>query len=289
MTNCSRASVSHGTPGAETRRAPFGALLVSRGCQAGLVLAADKLWIGFHATLGVIHTLVLVFFGYPDAHDRLENAPHDQAGHEDPDKDGDGADDLAAEAGVAVGNRHQQQAEQTADAVNRDGTDGVVNAQLVQGHNAYHNQQATEGTEDGCQKRSGSVRAGSDGYQASQCTVQEHGQVSFAKHQSGKDQSRETATSRCGVGVHEHDGDVVRGFCGGSCQNRATVEAEPAHPQDEGAQSGEGQVGAGNGTDLAVRAVFAFTGTQQEHTSQGRSCTSHVYDARAGKVTVAKI
>src|SRR5690554_1584753 len=289
MTNCSRASVSHGTPEAETRRAPFGALLVFRGCQIDLLLAADKLWIGFHSTLGVIHTFVLVLFGDPDTHDRLEDAPDNQAGHEDPDKDGDGADDLATEAGVAVGNRYQQQTEQTADTVNGDGTNRVINAQLVQGDNAYDYQQTTKGTEDGRQQRSGGVRASGDGHQASECTVQKHGQVSLAKHQAGKDQGREATTGCCSIGVHEHDGYVVGRFCRGGRQNRATVEAEPAHPQDEGTQSGQGQVGTRNGTDLTVRAVFAFTSTQQEHASQSCSRTGHVNDTGAGKVTEAQV
>ena len=72
-------------------------------------------------------------------------------------------------------------------------------------------------------------------------------------------------------------------------QYRTTVETEPAHPQDEGTQSGQRHVGAREGTDFTVGAVFAFTRAKQQYASQGRSGTCHVYDAGAGEVTEAKI
>src|SRR5690554_486415 len=63
------------------RGAPTGAPLAF-GFAAGLLLAADKLRIGFHATLRQVHTFVLVFLGYPDTHHRFDDAPDNQAHYE---------------------------------------------------------------------------------------------------------------------------------------------------------------------------------------------------------------
>src|SRR3989338_1056671 len=48
-----------------------------------------------------------------------------------------------------------------------------------------------------------------------------------------------------------------------------------------------GRVGPGNGVDLAIRAVLAFTCAEQQYASQGSSSASHVHYARTGEVEEA--
>ena len=72
-------------------------------------------------------------------------------------------------------------------------------------------------------------------------------------------------------------------------QYRAAVETEPAHPQDEGTQGSQRQVGTGDSVYFTVRTVLAFTSTQQQHTSQSSSSTSHVNDAGTSKVREAQV
>src|SRR5690606_1202331 len=138
-------------------------------------------------------------------------------------------------------------------------------------------------------QRQRSIRAGSNGNQASQSTVQRHGQIRFAEEQVTQQQSTDQTTSRRCVSVQEYQSYRMCIADIAEFQHRTTVKAEPAHPQDEGTQSGQRQVSTRNGTDLTVRAVFAFTGTQQNYTRQSRSSARQVNDAGTGEVFEAHI
>src|SRR5690606_13875377 len=70
---------------------------------------------------------------------------------------------------------------------------------------------------------------------------------------------------------------------------RPSVEAEPAHPQDENTQRGERHVAAGYGIDLTTGPVLATARTEQQHTGQRRSGASHVDDAGAGIIGIAQL
>src|SRR5690606_12646947 len=140
---------------------------------------------------------------------RFDDAPDNQAHYERPDEDGQGTDQLAGEAGVAVGDRYQQQAKQTAHTVGRDGADRVVDAQLVQSHDAQYHQQAAQCAPDSGGQCARGGGLGSDHYQAGDGAVQQHGQIGFTEHEAGSQQGADRATgSRC-VGVQEHHGDRV--------------------------------------------------------------------------------
>ena len=91
-----------------------------------------------------------------------------------------------------------------------------------------------------------------DGHQAGQSAVQGHGQVRLLEPDAGQNQGRNQTTGSGGVGVQEDDGNRVGGVGRGGLQNRTAVEAEPAHPQDEGTQSRHRQVGTRNGVDFTV-------------------------------------
>ncbi len=132
-----------------------------------------------------------------------------------------------------------------------------------------------------------SQRLGSDGNQASQCTVQCHGQVSLAEQDAGNNQTGDQTTSSSSVGVDEDLGNSVGIGDVGYNQLRTTVEAEPAQPQDEHTQSGQRQVGARDGVDLTVGAVLALTSAQQQHTGQSSGSTGHVNHTGTGEVEEA--
>src|SRR5690606_16061166 len=83
-------------------------------------------------------------------------------------------------------------------------------------------------------------------------------------------------------------GNVVGRSHVGDLQLGATVETEPAHPQDEDTQGGQRQVAAGDGIDLTVGTVLALTRTEQQYTSQSGSSTGHVDDTGTGAVGVAQ-
>ena len=80
--------------------------------------------------------------------------PDDQGSDEDPDEDGDGTDDLAGEARTVVGDRHQQQTQQTDHTVHGDGTDRIVDLQFVQRHDAEDHQDTAQSAPDGGNQRS---------------------------------------------------------------------------------------------------------------------------------------
>src|SRR6056297_2648599 len=257
-------------------------------CQR-LLLAAHKLRIGFHAALGQIHTFVLVFFRDSDAHDGFQDAPDNQAGNEYPDEDGEHADQLTHKGGVCVGQENREDTPDTHHTVYRDGTDRIVNAQLVHGYDGEDHQGTTDGANDDGQQGRRVCRLGGNCNQASQGTVQGHGQVGLAKHQTRHDQGGNQTTGCSCVGVQEHVGNFVGDTDATELQGRTTVEAEPAHPQDEGTKRCQRQVGTGEGADFAFCAVLAFTGTEEENTSQSPCCASHVDDAGTGVVAVAKL
>ena len=171
----------------------------------------------------------------------------------------------------------------------RDGADRVVDAQLVQGHDTQHHQDTAQCTPDSGGQCAGSGRLGSDHHQAGDGAVQQHGQVSLAEHQACCQQGGNGTTGGGSVGVQEYHGYGVGAGDIAQFQHRATVEAEPAQPQDEGTQGSQRHVGTREGADFAVGAVLAFTGTQQENTGQGSCSTSHVYDAGAGEVAEAQV
>ena len=68
----------------------------------------------------------------------------------------------------------------------------------------------------------------------------------------------------------------------------AAVKAEPAEPENQGAKRRKRQVTAGDGEDLAARAVLALARSEQQHAGErGRGATK-VNDAGAGEIQKAQ-
>ena len=110
-------------------------------------LTLHEFRVGFHTAVCDIHAFVLFLFADTDAHDRFQDAPHDQAGNEYPDEDGSGTDQLTREAHITVGYRYQHQAQETHHTVYGDCTYRIVDLQLVQSQDAEDYQHTTQGTE----------------------------------------------------------------------------------------------------------------------------------------------
>ena len=65
-----------------------------------------------------------------------------------------------------------------------DGTDRIVDLDLVHGHDAAHHDRTTDGTDDHCQQGRGIGRLRGNGHQAGESAVQGHGQVRLAEHEA---------------------------------------------------------------------------------------------------------
>src|SRR5690606_33832119 len=73
--------------------------------------------------------------------DQVNHTPDHDAGDEHPGEDRQQADQLGDEGGLGIGQRHGEQAPHAGGAVHRDGSDRVIDAQLVQRQDAHHRQQ----------------------------------------------------------------------------------------------------------------------------------------------------
>ncbi len=236
-----------------------------------------------------VHTHQLFLFADPQAHGGLEQAPDDQGGDKDPAEDDGGTQQLGTEGGAFVGEGHHHQAEQAAHPVYRDGTDRIIDLHAIEGDDGVDHQGTGEGADQAGEQRAGGGRVGGNGDQAAEGAVEDHGEIRLAPGELADQQGADHTGGRGGVGVDEDgaDGGGVSGA--GERELGAAVEAEPAHPQDQGAQGRQRQVGAGDGVDLALLAIFATTGAEQQHGGEGSGGARHVHDAGAREVGEARL
>ncbi|MNQ98641.1 hypothetical protein D3C85_1143450 [compost metagenome] len=171
----------------------------------------------------------------------------------------------------------------------RDGTDRIIDLQAIEGDDGVDHQGPGQGADQAGKQRAGGGRVGGDGDQTAEGAVEDHGEIRLAPGELADQQGADHTGGRGGVGVDEHgaNGGGVSGA--GERQLGATVEAEPAHPEDQGAQGRERQVGAGDGMDLPLLAIFAATGAEQQHGGQGGGGTRQVDDAGAREVGEARL
>ena len=116
-----------------------------------LTVLADALEVrvGFHADLLRVATEHLFLFADADAHGVFEDQPDDAGGDQDEDAGGDNADQLGDEAGVRVGDRNRQGAPDTADQVDRQGADNVIDLELVKERNRQNTEDTANGADQG--------------------------------------------------------------------------------------------------------------------------------------------
>ena len=128
------------------------------------------------------------------------------------------------------------------------------------------------------------VATGSDTYKASKDAVEGEGEGRFAIFDPAYNDGHE-ATSACGeVGGEEYVGDgvlVVGGRCG---ELRTRVEPEPAEPEYEYAEGGNGEAMTRDGLRRTVLMILADTGTYYGRTYEGDPTANGVNHGGAGKV-----
>ena len=69
----------------------------------------------------------------------------------------------------------------------------------------------------------------------------------------------------------------------------AAVEAEPAEPEDEDAESADGQVVAGDGFGFAVLVVFSDTGAEDQSADESGHAAYHMNGCGTGEIMEAKL
>ena len=117
-----------------------------------------------------------------------------------------------------------------------------------------------------------------DRNQAGQRTVERHREIGFAEPEPGQQQGEHRPPAAAMLVLTNTSATAV-GFADiGDLQFGAAVKAEPAQPEDQGAERRERQVAARDGVDLALLAVLAFACAQQQHAGQGRGGAAHVHD-----------
>ncbi len=194
---------------------------------------------------------------------------------------------LPLERGIRVRETNREQTPDTDDTVHRDGTDGIVDLQLVERDDGRNNQQAADGADQRGDNRRGRQRLGRDRHEASQRAVQCHRQVGLAEPEARQYQREHETTGCRHIRVHEDQRDGVGLTDVGHLEFRATVETEPAEPQDQGTERGERQVAARNGIDLTAFAVLAFARPEKQDAGQCRRSAAQVHDARASEIEEA--
>ena len=137
----------------------------------------------------------------------------------------------------------EDSAQGTADAMDRDGAHRVVNlGNLVEELHGQHDDQAENNAHNGGTQGSNGVAPGGDAHQACQSGVVGHGDIRLAIAQPGEDQGGAAGHGGAEVGVEEHQTGADDQLVGVHAYGGGTVEAEPAEPENEHAQSGKGQV-----------------------------------------------
>ena len=114
----------------------------------------------------------------------------------------------------------------TTDAVDGDGTDGVVDLDLVEEHDGEHHDDTGDQADDDGGAFTHGVGTGGDADQTGEDAVQGHRQVGLLEHDPGDGDGGHGTGTGGQRGGGEHVGDSLRvGAQGGTA-----VEAEPAEP-----------------------------------------------------------
>ena len=134
-------------------------------------------------------------------------------------------------------------AQRAADAVYRDGANGVVySGDLVEELDRQHDHDAEHCPHDCRAQRRDRVAACGDAHQTCERGIVGHGDVRLAVTQPCEDERHAAGNRRRHVGVEE---DEAGALDGGVCvhgHGGSAVEAKPTEPEDEHAQRRKGQV-----------------------------------------------
>ena len=168
--------------------------------------------------------------------------------------------------------------------MNRNGTDHIVDFQLVEQRHHNHGDDTTDGTDQKRGEDRRGQRFGGDGNQTGKCAVQHHGQVDLAEHHLRGDDRGDHPGRGGSIGVHEDPADIGGIIHAAKRQLRAAVEPEPAQPQDKGAKRCQRQVRTGHRLHPAIGAILAKARPQHNGTGKGGKTTGGVNQRRAREI-----
>ena len=143
--------------------------------------------------------------------------------------------------------------------------------------------QADQGRAEGIDR----VAAGGDAHQAGQGRVEGHGHIRLAVAEPGEEHGGQGGHGRGQVRVKEDQGSAGDQPVAVHADRGGAVEAEPAEPEDEHAQGGDGKVMAENRPGLSVLSVLADAGSEHLRADQRADAADHMHGRGAGKVMEA--
>ena len=149
--------------------------------------------------------------------------------------------------------------------------------------------QAGGNADDGGAHGRDGVAPGGDGHQASQSGVESHADIGLLIAQPGVEHGDAGGHSGGQVGVDEDQTGGDQGLIAIHGHGGAAVEAEPAEPQDEHAQSAQGQVVADDGAGVAVLVILADAGTQEGGADGGAHTAHHMDRGGTGEIMEAQL
>ena len=156
--------------------------------------------------LGHIEALNLLFFLYPHADGHLDDTEYYEGEDEGEAADSRDPDDLGGEVGTSE-EGHSERSPDTAGAVHGDGSDRVVDLELVQHDDGeHHDRSGDESHEDGHCRRD-CVGTGRDPNKTSEESVEGHGQVRLLGHYPGDKHGTQCSTYRSKGGRDEDKRD----------------------------------------------------------------------------------
>ena len=169
-----------------------------------------------------------------------------------------------------------------AHAVDGDGADRVVDAEVLDEVDAEHDEHAGDGADDHRAGRVDPVARRGDGDEAAEEAVDRDADVPLLEPWVDVEHRGQPAGRGGQGGVGGHPADAV----GVERRQRAAgVEPVPAEPQDDAAEGGEVEVVARRHAAAVALELAAEAGPEDDRAGEGDHAAHRVDDGRAGEVT----
>ena len=175
-------------------------------------------------------------------------------------------------------------------AVHGNSADRVIDLDnIIKKFNGEDAEHTGNDADDGSAERINHIAACGNGNQTGQGTVKGKGNIRLAVTYPAGDQ-RSNGSQRSGqVGIEADQTSGNHGVIACHCHGGATVEPEPAEPQDKHAQGHGGQVVAGDCAGLAILAVLTNTGAKHPGAQAGGNAANKVNCGGTGKIMEAQL
>ena len=156
-------------------------------------------------------------------------------------------------------------------------TDRVVNPdhfiEELHGKNDY---ESAGQSDQRCPERVHRVASRRNSDQACQRSVKGHGHIRLPIAEPGKEHGRQGCHRGSKVGIEEHQRSAADQRIAVHAHGGCAVESEPAEPENEYAQCGNGQVVTEDGPRFPVLPILSDTGAQDLRTDQSAYTADHM-------------